>query len=209
MAQQVEQNDRTIYQDQKLQAESSNGKAIKYEIVSQEANQSRNLYGNLLQRLKEADLVAGLHSSNITLVDAATVPAHPAKPALLLYLAAGIGGGLFFAACMGLLSDAMDNRIQGLQDFNGAASSPIAFLPHHQSSKKWERLRGSDGASVLSFRPLLSGSQGLARTEAMVAAVAPRAPYTEALRALCTYADSGDQPRQVTPSHSDHQFPSR
>jgi polysaccharide biosynthesis transport protein len=90
VAQQIEDKDRAVYQDEKNQAEALNDKAVGYQVAKQEATQSRTLYENLVARMKEADLVAGLRSSNITLVDPARVPARPAKPSVLIY-AAGSG----------------------------------------------------------------------------------------------------------------------
>lgn len=202
IAEQVEKNDRATYEAQKTEAEASNGKAIEYEIVTQEATQTRNLYGSLLQRLKEADLIAGLHSSNITLVDAASVPSRPAKPNLLLYLAGGIVGGMLLAVCAALLVDAMDNRIQNFADLDALSTgAPIAFLPYHFASDKSGRLRirrPHDNTPAFAFRMSRHSYLRDGETEAMVAAVAPRAPYTEALRALRTSLGSmEDQPPQV------------
>ena len=82
VAQQIEDKDRAVFLDEKSQAESQNDKAVQYQIARQEATQSRKLYENLVARMKEADVVAGMRSSNITLVDAARVPAKPAKPSV-------------------------------------------------------------------------------------------------------------------------------
>ena len=53
-------------------------------------------------------MVAGMHSSNITLVDAARVPARPANRASFKYAAASIAGGLLFGICGALLRDATE-----------------------------------------------------------------------------------------------------
>src|ERR1700721_616458 len=79
---------RPVFLDQKTKAVGQNDKALQYQIARQEATQSHNLYENMVSRIKEADLVAGLRSSNITLVDSARVPSRPAKPTPLLYAAA-------------------------------------------------------------------------------------------------------------------------
>ena len=80
VAQQIEDKDRAVFLDEKTQAESQNDKAVQYQIARQEAAQSRNLYESLVGRMKEADVVAEMRSSNITLVDSARVAAEPAKP---------------------------------------------------------------------------------------------------------------------------------
>ncbi len=113
VAQQIEDKDRAVFLDEKDQAEAQNDKAVQYQIARQEATQSRTLYENLVGRMKEADLVAGMRSSNITLVDPARVPARPAKPNALIYAAASIAGGLLFGICGALFRDATDNTHPG------------------------------------------------------------------------------------------------
>jgi polysaccharide biosynthesis transport protein len=180
IAQQVEDNDRKVFLDEKTKAEALNDKAVEYQIAKQEATQSRTLYENLVGRIKEADLVAGLRSSNITLVDPARVPARPAKPNLVLYAAASIMGGLFLGICGALLQDATDNRIQELGEVEMLFSeAPIGLLPFHKPSKALKR--GADAGGSL-----LSPSYILRSPDSMIAASEPRAPYTEALRVLCT-----------------------
>ena len=46
-------------------------KAVDYTILREEANQSRNLYEDLLGKLKEAGVLQGLKASNLTVVDPA------------------------------------------------------------------------------------------------------------------------------------------
>jgi polysaccharide biosynthesis transport protein len=179
VAQQIEDKDRAVYQDEKNQAEALNDKAVGYQVAKQEATQSRNLYENLVARMKEADLVAGLRSSNITLVDPARVPARPAKPSVLIYAAGSILGGLFLGVCVALFRDSTDNRIQELGEVEMLfAEAPIGLLPYHKMRKALKR-----GVEVSGS--LLSPST-LRSPDAMVAASEPRAPYTEALRVLCT-----------------------
>jgi capsular exopolysaccharide synthesis family protein len=179
VAQQIEDKDRAVYLDEKNQAEALNDKAVGYQVAKQEATQSRNLYENLVARMKEADLVAGLRSSNITLVDPARVPARPAKPNLLIYAAASILGGLLLGVCGALFRDSTDNRIQEFGEVEMLfAEAPIGLLPFHKTRKTLRR--GVDvSGSLLSPSTLRS-------PDSIVAASEPRAPYTEALRVLCT-----------------------
>jgi polysaccharide biosynthesis transport protein len=179
IAEQIEDKDRAVYLDEKNQAESLNDKAVGYQVARQEATQSRTLYENLVGRMKEADLVAGLRSSNITLVDPARVPARPAKPNVLIYAAGSIVGGLFLGVCGALFRDSTDNRIQELGEVEMLfAEAPIGLLPYHKTRKALKR-----GVEVSGS--LLSPST-LRSPDSMVAASEPRAPYTEALRVLCT-----------------------
>ena len=138
IAQQVENNARTVFLDEKRQANALNDKAVEYEIVQQEATQSRNLYESLLRRLKEADVVAGLRSSNITLVDPARVASRPAKPNVLMFLAASIAGGLFLGICAALFRDSTDTRIQDLPQLEAYfGEAPFAVLPLEKDKRPW------------------------------------------------------------------------
>jgi polysaccharide biosynthesis transport protein len=189
IAQQIEDKDRAIYVKEKEEAEAQNDKAVQYQVARQEATQSRTLYENLMGRMKEADLVAGIRSSYITLVDSAHVPSRPAKPNPLLYAAGSIAGGLLFGICGALFRDATDNRIQELGELEMLfAESSIGLLPFHDP--KTERKRLSSARTPLlatAFAsPVDSPSPALTASNATVAAAEPRAAYTEALRVLCT-----------------------
>ena len=180
VAQQIEDKDRAVFLDEKSQAESLNDKAVEFQVAQQEATQSRTLYENLMGRMKEADLVAGLRSSNITLVDPARVPARPAKPDILIYGAASIAGGLLLGIGGALFRDATDNRIQDLGELELLfAEASIGLLPFHKTRKTLKR--GVDSSDLL-----FSSSYSLRSPDSLVAASEPRAPYTEALRVLCT-----------------------
>jgi capsular exopolysaccharide synthesis family protein len=185
MAQQVEVSARQVFDNGKSQANALNDKAIEYMIVRQEADQSRTLYESLLSKLKQAGVLAGLHSSNITVVDAASAPAKPAKPNVLLYLAASLAGGLFIGSCAALLRDTMDNKIQSLPDLEAyLGETPLGILPFHKENRK-----ALPPASSSSGLPSLSGVPALlsAAPSAGFAAISqPSSPYTESLRALRT-----------------------
>jgi capsular exopolysaccharide synthesis family protein len=116
VAAQAEIKTRTQYDEDKERADKLNDKAIEYMIVRQEAEKSRDLYEDLLKRLKEAGVLEGLKSSNITVVDPGRVSAKPKKPNVPLYMLAALGGG-FFLGCLGsLLVDTLDNKISNIHE---------------------------------------------------------------------------------------------
>jgi uncharacterized protein involved in exopolysaccharide biosynthesis len=69
VAVQTEISAKQNYSEAKRQADTLNNRAIEFAIVRQEAEESRTLYEDLLKRLKEAGVLGGLRSSNITVVD--------------------------------------------------------------------------------------------------------------------------------------------
>ena len=193
VAQQIEDKDRAVFLNEKSAAESQNDKAVQYQIARQEATQSRTLYENLVSRMKEADVVAGMRSSNITLVDAARVPARPAKPSVLMYAAGSIAGGLLFGICGALFRDAMDTRIQELGEMEMLfAGASIVLLPHHDAKSEWKRNADPKTPLWASAGTVHSAASALMASNAAVAAIEPRAAYTEALRVLCTSLMQGN-----------------
>ena len=193
VAQQIEDKDRGVFLEEKAQAEAQNDKAVQYQIARQEATQSRNLYESLVRRMKEADVVAGMRSSNITLVDPARVSARPAKPNVLLYGAGSIAGGLLFGICGALFRDATDTRIQELSEMELLfAEASIVLLPYHDSKSERKRMADPKTPSWASAGTVHSAASALMASNAAVAAIEPRAAYTEALRVLCTSLMQGN-----------------
>lgn len=195
VAQSIENNAREVFTHEKQQADSLNDKAIEYQIVRQEAEQSRGLYESLLRRLKEAGVVAGLRSSNITIVDPARIPARPAKPNPLLYLAGSLAAGLFIGSCGALLLDSMDNKINDLPELEAyLGGAPLGILPFHRGSRNPKKAR-----------PQLAGSGIAGDISASVAGTLPAlaepgGAYTEALRSIRTslmLARSGAPPQVI------------
>jgi polysaccharide biosynthesis transport protein len=129
------------YEEAKKQADTLNDKAIQFTIVSQEAQESRSLYEDLLKRLKEAGILEGLKSSNITVVDPGRVPSKPSKPNVPLYMVIALAGGFLLGCCGALVVDTLDNKISGFADMEQALGQPVlGVLPFagelHKISEK-------------------------------------------------------------------------
>jgi polysaccharide biosynthesis transport protein len=199
VAQQVEDSARAVFLVEKNKANALNDKAIEYEIVQQEALQSRNLYESLLKRLKEADLVAGLRTSNISLVDLARVPARPAKPNVPIYMAGSVCGGLFLGICAALFREATDNTIQDPAKLEACLAGPaLRMLPYHRLAKTggsdWRLSPSSALPAMLGGGLFAAGPRGaiLESRNSFVAVDDPRAAYTEAVRSLRTAVLQGN-----------------
>ncbi|WP_446742681.1 GumC family protein [Silvibacterium acidisoli] len=116
IARQTEQKTRDDYDHAKQRADVLNSKAIEFAIVRQEAEQSRSLYEDLLRRVNEAGVLAGLQSSNISVVDPGRTPARPAKPSVPLYMAGSLVGGWLIGLFAALLTDTLDRKINTVTD---------------------------------------------------------------------------------------------
>ena len=88
-----------------------NQAATEYAVMRQEANASHDVYMRVLEKTEEAGLAAGVHGSNISVVDYARQPAKPAAPDLPLYLAITFFVGLWLAAGAALLRESLSRPV--------------------------------------------------------------------------------------------------
>jgi polysaccharide biosynthesis transport protein len=135
VAAKAEQGARAAYETDRNAAEKLNDKSIEYAILSKEADQSQELYQDLLKRLKEAGILEGLHSSNVTVVDQANAPAKPSRPQVPLYLALGIGLGLFLGCSAALLVEAIDNKIQDAEEIEVMQIPVLGIAPQIEANR--------------------------------------------------------------------------
>jgi len=135
VASKTEQGARAAYESDRIAAEKLNDKSIEYAILSKEADQSQELYQDLLKRLKEAGILEGLHSSNVTVVDQASTPAKPSKPEVPMYMSLGAGLGVFFGCCAAFLVDAVDNKIQGAEEIEALQIPLLGIAPQMEAGK--------------------------------------------------------------------------
>jgi succinoglycan biosynthesis transport protein ExoP len=103
-AQLREHNLTTALEQQKLQVQALNGKAVEYTALEREAASNREVLDKLLQRSREITLSRQLESTAVRVVDWADTPSIPVQPRQMRnYGLGGIGGGVFaFALVFGL-----------------------------------------------------------------------------------------------------------
>lgn len=76
-----------------------NDAAVKYAILQREADTNKQLYNAVLKRMKDVEVSADVHASNVSIVDQAAVPQTPSSPkkvrdlivAALIGLMSGVG----------------------------------------------------------------------------------------------------------------------
>ena len=183
VAEQTEEKTRRDFNADKSEAEALNNKTIEYQMVRQEADQTRSLYDDMLRHLKESGLLAGLHSTNISIVDWAKASDSPAKPVVLLYAIGSLLAGLVFGIVAALLRDVTDTRIHDVREISRELGPlPLCVLPYQ---KEPAALHG--GVSV-------DGKIAHGRLDS------PHSPLVESLRSLRTslmLSRSGAPPRSV------------
>ena len=115
---------------QMQQAYKMNGDAMQFAMLKRDVDSSRDLYEDLLKKLKEAGIVAGLKSSNVNIVDPASVPAEPAEPRIALYLALGGAGGMVSGLFASILREHLDGSIRTPEDVEFYCEMPsLGMIP--------------------------------------------------------------------------------
>ncbi|WP_133366387.1 GumC family protein [Qipengyuania sediminis] len=89
--------------------------SIQYNINQREVDTNRELYDGLLQRYKEIG-VAGVGSSNISIVDRAAMPEGPSSPNLKLNLALALIAGLGLAFAYAFIREQIDQSVSDPAD---------------------------------------------------------------------------------------------
>jgi len=87
-------------------------KGIQYTIYKREVETNRQLYDNLLQRVKEAGVAAAMRASNIHVVDPAKPPRRPHAPNHALNAALGLLGGIFLGVGFVFVSERADRTLR-------------------------------------------------------------------------------------------------
>lgn len=128
VAQSAEDAARDSFEKQKELATEANDRTVAYELARQEADASRGLYQNLLGKLKEAGVLEGLRSTNLTVVNAGMVPPtnHPHSPNVPLSFAAALAGGMFLGCAGALVREATDSSVHSIDDLERLLGVSVA-----------------------------------------------------------------------------------
>jgi polysaccharide biosynthesis transport protein len=167
------------YDKSKAAADKLNEKAIQYAIVRQEADDSRRLYEELLEKLKQAGVLEGLKSSNITVVDQGRAPYKVHKPSFPIYLGIALIGGFLLGCVSAFFIDLLDKNVQSIEDI--------------------EEISGEDVFGVLpEFRPGPRPSSAVIPSAVLVL-LEPQSTFAESVRSLRTavYLSKGGRPPKI------------
>jgi uncharacterized protein involved in exopolysaccharide biosynthesis/Mrp family chromosome partitioning ATPase len=123
---------RAAFEQQKVAAGKLNDSMLAYGLAKQEADSSRDIYENLLSKLKQTGVLQGLKASNITVVALAQVPPpdYPSSPRILLILAAAVSAGLLLGGALTIGVELTDNKVRSFEGMERTLNIPlIAVLP--------------------------------------------------------------------------------
>src|SRR5262249_2448158 len=86
--------------------------SVGYAILAREVDTNRQLYDNVLQRMKEVGVAAELRDSNVSVIDEAVPPLRPSKPRKLLSLLLSLVGGLMGGVSLAFFLEHLDNTLK-------------------------------------------------------------------------------------------------
>jgi len=168
------------FNEQKQEANQLNENSIEYSVLKRDADANRELYQNLLQRLKEAGVSAGLRSSNIRVVDIARTPTHPIKPDVPRNILLGLVLGLASGMGLAFVLESLDTSIRTIEEVGAISTLPaLGMIPLQVSS---------NGAPRKRLKPLTAEAKAdeLESSPHLVTYARPRSEAAEAYRSLRT-----------------------
>jgi len=100
------------YQNQLGVVSDQSVKEVRYNILKKEVDANRDIYQSMLQKVKEASIVAALKSSDVRVVSPALAAKSTFRPSLPLNLALGLLFGIAFSTCYILLRERNDATLR-------------------------------------------------------------------------------------------------
>ncbi|HEV2522555.1 MAG TPA: polysaccharide biosynthesis tyrosine autokinase [Candidatus Acidoferrales bacterium] len=129
------------HSDQEKVVADQSGKAIHYDTLKRDVDSNRRLYETMLQRVKEASLVAAMRDSNVMVVDRARPPLLPYSPNVPMNSAIGLFSGLLLGFGFVLLRERIDRRISDPGDAQVYLDLPeLGVMPLDGADVPWQLL---------------------------------------------------------------------
>lgn len=102
-----------------------NSKAVQYTLTRREYEANRTLYDGLQERLQEAGIIAGLHSTDIRRIDSADPPDAPSSPRKSMNLILGLAAGLAIGLILAVVVESLDTNIKTIFDIEERLGLPM------------------------------------------------------------------------------------
>jgi capsular exopolysaccharide synthesis family protein len=97
----------------------------KFEFALEQYESNRLMYDGLQERLQQAAVLSGLHTTSIQVVDNASIPSKPSFPVPLINLAIGCGVGLLLGIGLALLVEGMDVNLKTITEIEEGLGLPL------------------------------------------------------------------------------------
>ena len=111
--------------EQKHVATDLQQKIANYEIAKNEADSAQSLYQRLLESSKTMPILAGVHTTDVNVVNPAAPPGKPYAPIIPLYLAAGAFLGILFGVAGAIIRDAVDTGLRNPDEIELITNLPV------------------------------------------------------------------------------------
>jgi succinoglycan biosynthesis transport protein ExoP len=150
------------YQNQLGVVSDQSAKEVRYNILKKEVDANRDIYQSMLQKVKEASIVAALKSSDVRVVSPALAAKSTFRPSLPLNLALGFLFGIALSTCYILLRERNDATLrtpgQSVKHLNVPELAVIPSARIGNSERIPLTLRNLNGASAQLENGVLAGS---------------------------------------------------
>ncbi|GAK54986.1 GumC2 protein [Candidatus Vecturithrix granuli] len=163
-----EQEMTAALEEQKREALDLNEKSIQYGVLDREVQSNKRVYDALLQRTKETSVTEQLETSNIRIIDQASIPNYPVAPRKKLNIFLAMVMGAVLGTALAFFFEYIDNSIKTPEDIKQYVNIPfLGFIP--KVSYEHPALLNSSPYSI-----------------ELVAAFDPKSTVSEAYRSLRT-----------------------
>jgi polysaccharide biosynthesis transport protein len=150
------------YQNQLGVVSDQSAKEVRYNILKKEVDANRDIYQSMLQKVKEASIVAALKSSDVRVVSPALAAKSTFRPSLPLNLALGLMFGIALSTCYILLRERNDATLrtpgQSVKHLNVPELAVIPSARIGNSERIPLTLRNLNGASAQLENGVSAGS---------------------------------------------------
>ncbi|EIJ36603.1 capsular exopolysaccharide family [Thiothrix nivea DSM 5205] len=100
-------------------------KSIEYNALKREVETNRQLYDELLQRMREVNVASGVNPSIVRIIDEAQTPLQRYRPNMPLNLLIGLLGGLLGGIALAFLREGMDDSVHTDEDMEKFTGLPV------------------------------------------------------------------------------------
>jgi polysaccharide biosynthesis transport protein len=115
---------------------STNQDALQYTILQRQVASTRAMYEELVRKLQEAGITAGLSADTIAVVDEALPPIVPSGPHKTLNMEVGFVIGLLLGVGIAVLLELLNSSIQTMEDITSYAGLPaLGMIPHAENGQ--------------------------------------------------------------------------
>jgi polysaccharide biosynthesis transport protein len=170
------------FDQQKQRAYEMSAGLDQYGILKREVESGNDLYEDLVKKLKEAAVVAGLKAATVDVIDPARLPTSPVEPKTSLVLALSIIFGLGLGVGLAFTAESLDNLIRSPDEIETLTGLPFfGLIPHIKPDKE-------------------KNGPGTSRPEVLMTFLRPNSRAAEAFRALRTallLASAGKPPKVI------------